>query len=63
MAVSVEGLSPRVQDLHRRVKKFIEEHVFPLEQIRTERLNQPGVNRWEVMPELEQAKASHLLLV
>ncbi|RUS83325.1 hypothetical protein EGW08_008947, partial [Elysia chlorotica] len=57
MAVSVEGLSPKVQDLHRRVKQFIEENVLHLEQIRTERLNRPGVNKWEVMPELEEAKA------
>ncbi|GFS22529.1 acyl-CoA dehydrogenase family member 10 [Elysia marginata] len=57
MAVSVQGLSPRVQDLHRRVKQFIKDHVLHLEQIRTQRLNQPGASRWEVMPEIEEAKA------
>lgn len=30
---------------------------MPLELIRTQRLNQPEVNRWEVMPELEEVKA------
>ncbi|KAK3778117.1 hypothetical protein RRG08_052265 [Elysia crispata] len=57
MVVSVQGLSPRVQDLHRRVKQFIEENVLHLEQVRNRRLSQPGVNRWEVMPEMEEAKA------
>ncbi|GFN95514.1 acyl-CoA dehydrogenase family member 10 [Plakobranchus ocellatus] len=57
MAVSLHGLSPRVQDLHSRVKKFIQEHVLPLEQVKVQRLSQPGVNRWQILPELEEAKA------
>jgi acyl-CoA dehydrogenase family protein 10 len=56
MTVSVEGLSPRVQDLHKRVKAFIQEHVVPLWELHKKRLRE-GANRWEIMPELEQAKA------
>uniref|UniRef100_A0A0B7ANJ2 Acyl-CoA dehydrogenase n=1 Tax=Arion vulgaris TaxID=1028688 RepID=A0A0B7ANJ2_9EUPU len=56
MAVSVEGLPQRVQELHKRVKAFIQEHVLPLESINKKRLEQ-GANRWEIMPELEEAKA------
>ncbi|XP_005102670.1 acyl-CoA dehydrogenase family member 10 isoform X2 [Aplysia californica] len=55
MAVNVQGLSPRVQDLHRRVKEFIQEHVVPLELVRKQR-EESGAPRWEVMPELEAAK-------
>uniref|UniRef100_A0A2C9JVY2 Acyl-CoA dehydrogenase family member 11 n=1 Tax=Biomphalaria glabrata TaxID=6526 RepID=A0A2C9JVY2_BIOGL len=56
MAVSVEGLSPAVQDLHRRVKQFIQTHVLPLEDVHKEREAQGG-DRWTVMPEIEAAKA------
>ncbi|XP_055861912.1 acyl-CoA dehydrogenase family member 10-like isoform X2 [Biomphalaria glabrata] len=56
MAVSVEGLSPAVQDLHRRVKQFIQTHVLPLEDVHKEREAQKG-DRWTVMPEIEAAKA------
>merc|ERR1719239_1288519 len=55
MAVTLQGLSPRVQDLHKRVKDFINEHVVPLEGLRKQRL-ESGANRWEVMPEVEQVK-------
>ncbi|BFZ04754.1 hypothetical protein BsWGS_07793 [Bradybaena similaris] len=56
MAVSVEGLSPRVQDLHKRVRAFIQEHVVPLELLHRQRLH-AGSNRWEILPEVEEAKA------
>ncbi|GFN95513.1 acyl-CoA dehydrogenase family member 10 [Plakobranchus ocellatus] len=57
MPVSLQGLSPRVQDLHKRIKQFIKEHVLPLEVLRVQRLSQPGINRWEIMPEMEEVKA------
>ncbi|XP_076453379.1 acyl-CoA dehydrogenase family member 10-like [Babylonia areolata] len=56
MAVSVEGLSPRVQEIHRRVKEIVEKHVLPLE---AEVLQQGVVteeNRWAVHPRVEQLK-------
>ncbi|GFS10712.1 acyl-CoA dehydrogenase family member 10 [Elysia marginata] len=57
MTVSLQGLSPRVQNLHHRIKQFIEENVMALEALTVQRLSQPGINRWEIMPELEEAKA------
>ena len=55
MAVTVQGLSPRVQDIHRRVKDMIEEHVLPLEA----ELLQRSLDRdkqWVVHPRVEQLK-------
>ena len=60
MAVTLQGLSPRVQDLHKQVKDFINEHVVPLEGLRKQRL-ESGANRWEVMPEVEQVKVHSAL--
>ena len=62
MAISLQGLSPRVQDLHHRVKQFIEENVLTLDALKVQRLSQPGINRWEVMPELEEAKVGYIKL-
>ncbi|KAH9524271.1 Acyl-CoA dehydrogenase member 10, partial [Bulinus truncatus] len=56
MAVSVEGLSPAVQDLHRKVKQFIQTNVLPLEELHKKR-EAEGTNRWTIMPEMEAAKA------
>ena len=55
MAVTVEGLSPRVQDIHRRVKDLIEEHVLPLEaELLQKSLDRDS--RWVVHPRVEQLK-------
>ncbi|CAL1534333.1 unnamed protein product [Lymnaea stagnalis] len=54
MAVTVEGLSPRVQDLHVRVKHFIQENVMPLEELHKKRA---ASDRWTIMPETEALKA------
>ncbi|KAL8615272.1 hypothetical protein ACOMHN_051764 [Nucella lapillus] len=56
MAVSVEGLSPRVQDIHRRVKQMVTQHVIPLEaQVFQESSHRE--NRWTVHPRMEELKA------
>ena len=55
MAVTVQGLSPRVQDIHQRVKDMIEEHVLPLEAELLQR-SLDRDNRWAVHPHVEQLK-------
>ncbi|XP_064612305.1 acyl-CoA dehydrogenase family member 10-like [Liolophura sinensis] len=56
MPISVKSLSPRVQDLHRRVRDFIETHVFPLEKELQEYHRDPK-KRWTVHPRMEELKA------
>ncbi|KAL5017214.1 hypothetical protein ScPMuIL_006803 [Solemya velum] len=54
MPVSVKALSPAVQELHARVKKFIADNVLPLE---AECVNHSKSDkRWQVYPPLEQVK-------
>lgn len=55
MAVTVEGLSPRVRDIHRRVKDMIEEHVLPLEAEFLQR-SLDRDNRWAAHPRMEELK-------
>ena len=54
MPVSVRGLSPRVQDLHNRVKAFIKEYIVPFEAEYT--AHSLSSKRWEVMPKQEELK-------
>ncbi|KAK7087596.1 hypothetical protein V1264_021627 [Littorina saxatilis] len=56
MAVSVEGLAPRVQDLHRRVREFIEQHVLPMEAELLQKCLDTE-NRYAVHPRVEELKA------
>ena len=58
MAVNIQGLSPRVQELHKKVKDFINEECYGLELLHRERLKETGHNRWTIMPEVEEAKVS-----
>ncbi|XP_071093872.1 acyl-CoA dehydrogenase family member 10-like [Haliotis cracherodii] len=52
MPVSVDALSPRVQDLYNRMKQFLANHVIPVEKEVFEHLH--GPNRWTVHPQLAQ---------
>ncbi|XP_050408394.1 acyl-CoA dehydrogenase family member 10 isoform X1 [Patella vulgata] len=55
MPISVAGLSPRVQDLHQRVKTFIDEKVIPLEADFLK--HQLSKDKWSVWPPMENLKA------
>ncbi|XP_059139212.1 acyl-CoA dehydrogenase family member 10-like isoform X4 [Physella acuta] len=55
MAVTVEGLSPRVQDLHKRVRQFVQDHVVPLEPLRVQHMQSD--HKWTILPETEALKA------
>lgn len=55
MPISVKSLSPRVQDLHKRVKDFIETHVFPLEK-ELEEYHRDPEKRWTIHPRVEELK-------
>ncbi|XP_046579018.1 LOW QUALITY PROTEIN: acyl-CoA dehydrogenase family member 10-like [Haliotis rubra] len=52
MPVSVDALSPRVQDLYNRMKRFLADHVAPIEKEVFDYLH--GPNRWTVHPKLTQ---------
>jgi len=49
-------LSPRVEDLRRRVTAFMEEHVYPAEEVFERQLNEMP-SRWGVSPVIEELKA------
>ncbi|KAK7485430.1 hypothetical protein BaRGS_00023378 [Batillaria attramentaria] len=56
LAVTVEALSPRVQQIHRRVREIVDQYVLPLEA----ELSQKSLdteNRWVVHPKVEELKA------
>ena len=55
LPMSVSALSARAQDFHRRVKKFIEEHILPVEQdVMTWHLTPR--TKWMTHPRIEQLK-------
>ena len=56
MPVSVSGLSPKVQDMHRRVKDIVEKHVIPLEGELLSKMGESGHDKWAVDPRLEDLK-------
>ena len=55
LPVVVAGLSSHAQDLHRRVKSFIECHVMPVEQD-VMRWHQDTQTKWITHPTIEQLK-------
>ena len=55
LPVTVSALSPRVQDLHKRVKQFIKDQVVPLEEDLKEFYKVPE-NTWKISPRLEEVK-------
>ncbi|XP_064619377.1 acyl-CoA dehydrogenase family member 10-like isoform X2 [Lineus longissimus] len=55
LPVSVTALSPKAQDYHARVRKFIKDHVLPLEQEFID--HQDGEDRWSVPAKMEELKA------
>jgi len=55
LPVSVGGLSSRAQDLHRRVKSFIERQVLPVEHD-VMRWNDDPQTKWTVHPTIQQLK-------
>jgi len=57
VALSVCGLSSRAQDLHRRVKTFIEQCVLPVEQDVMDWYREPPT-KWTIHPRIEQLKVT-----
>jgi len=55
LPLNVGGLSARAQDLHRRVKSFIEEHVLPVEQDVLNWHCHPQT-KWTTHPTIQQLK-------
>ena len=58
LPVSVSQLRPIAQDYHKRVKKFIDEHIIPLEHEIA--LHGQGENKWTVPPVIEELKVRQL---
>ena len=54
-------LSPRVEDLKQRVTAFMEEHVYPAEDV-FERQLEELPSRWHVPPVMEELKARKRVL-
>jgi len=54
MVVSVEGLSDRARDLHKRVKDFIESNVAPVEAAYV--AHSQSDNCWKVFQPMEELK-------
>ena len=48
--------TPRVEELKRRITAFMEEHVYPAEELYERQLNELP-SRWEVPPLMEELKA------
>lgn len=48
--------SPKVKELQKRVQSFMEEHVYPNEEIFYNQLNNQG-DRWQIPPVMEELKA------
>ncbi len=57
LPLSVYALSPRVQDLHKRVKQFIDENVIPFEKDWYEYHLKPET-KWTIHPHTEELKVS-----
>jgi len=62
LAVSVREMSSRGQELHRRVKSFIERHVLPVEHDVMNWQRDPST-KWTVHPRIEQLKVSQIVSV
>lgn len=58
LVVSPEGLPGRVQELHRKLKRFMEAHIYPAEQVLRD--HQASQGRWTPHPLTEELKASAL---
>lgn len=59
MPTSVTALSPRVQQLHSRLKKFIDEKVVPIEaEVYAHVTNPDPKVRWSIPPVLETLKVT-----
>ncbi|XP_063000485.1 acyl-CoA dehydrogenase family member 10 [Elgaria multicarinata webbii] len=54
LIVSPDGLSSRVQELHRRLKQFLEVHIYPAEQLLRD--HQASPSRWTPHPLIEEFK-------
>ncbi len=59
LPLSVSALSPRVQDLHKRVCDFINNYCLPLEAELFEFHSQPET-KWKIHPKVEELKVSIL---
>ena len=57
--MSVSALSPRVQDLHKRVRNFINTHCLPLEQELFAYHQEPDT-KWTIHPKVEELKVGIL---
>jgi hypothetical protein len=57
LPISVSVLSPKAQDYYARVKKFIKDHVMPLEQELIQHQDTP--EKWSVHPKIEELKVGN----
>ena len=55
LPLSVYGLPPRVQDLHKRVKRFIDKEVIPFER-EWLKYNEDPKTKWTIHPHVEELK-------
>jgi len=62
LPLSVSALSARAQDLHHRVKKFMEQHVLPVEQDVLSWHTNPQT-KWITHPRMQQLKVTVHYLV
>ncbi|KAH0625627.1 hypothetical protein JD844_015217 [Phrynosoma platyrhinos] len=56
LIVSLDGLPKQVQELHHKLKQFLDAHIYPAEQLL--RNHQASPERWTPHPLLEELKAS-----
>jgi hypothetical protein len=61
LPLSVTALSPRVQDIHKRVKKFIREEILPLEKD-FYLYQQDHTKKWTIHPKLEPLKVCFVIV-
>ncbi|XP_034974282.2 acyl-CoA dehydrogenase family member 10 isoform X2 [Zootoca vivipara] len=54
LIISPDGLPSRVQELHHKVKKFMEDHIYPAEQLLRD--HQASSSRWTPHPLMEELK-------
>ena len=51
----LKELSPKAKELHKKLLKFMEEHIYPNEKVYEDQLNQ-GESRWVIPPVIEELK-------
>lgn len=58
LIVSPDGLPSRVQELYHKLRRFMDVHIYPTEQLLRD--YQASQSRWTPHPLIEELKASHM---